>query len=122
MRMIQCLNRYPDRVPLHVSNICSMYCRHCTRKRKVGDQDSIPSKFEILKGIDYIKNHPEIRDVLLSGGDPFMLSDEYLEWILDEVSAIDHVEVIRIGTRIPVVLPCRVTDELVERLRKYDNL
>lgn len=115
-------HRYPDRVLLHVSNICSMYCRHCTRKRKVGDIDSIPSKFQILKGIEYIKKHPEIRDVLLSGGDPFMLSDEYLEWILDEVSDIEHVEVIRIGTRMPVVLPYRVTDELVERLKKYDNL
>lgn len=115
-------HRYPDRVLLHVSNICSMYCRHCTRKRKVGDEDSIPSKIQILKGIDYIKEHTEIRDVLLSGGDPFMLSDDYIEWILDEISKIEHVEVIRIGTRMPVVLPYRITDELVEKLKKYDNL
>ncbi|KNF08603.1 L-lysine 2,3-aminomutase KamA [Gottschalkia purinilytica] len=115
-------HRYPDRVLLHVSNVCAMYCRHCTRKRKVGDISSIPSKSEILKGIDYIRNNKNIRDVLLSGGDPFMLSDEYLEWILDEVSKIKHVEVIRIGTRTPVVLPYRITDKLVNVLKKYDNI
>ena len=115
-------HRYPDRVLFHVSNVCSMYCRHCTRKRKVGDKDSIPSKFQILKGIDYIKKNPEIRDVLLSGGDPLMLSDEYIEWILDEITKIPHVEVIRIGSRIPVVLPYRITDKLTKILGKYDNL
>ncbi|MDD2480177.1 MAG: 4Fe-4S cluster-binding domain-containing protein, partial [Victivallaceae bacterium] len=71
-------HRYPDRVLFLVSNTCSMYCRHCTRKRRVGDQDSIPSRKEISKGIEYIKNHPQIRDVLLSGGDPFLLSTDYL--------------------------------------------
>lgn len=115
-------HRYPDRVLLQVSNVCAMYCRHCTRKRKVGDLDSIPSKNQILKAIDYIKANKEVRDVLLSGGDPFMLPDNYLDWILEEVSKIEHVEVIRIGTRTPVVLPYRITDELVEVLKKYDNL
>lgn len=112
-------HRYPDRVLFHISNICSMYCRHCTRKRKVGDQDSIPNKEEIIKGIEYIKNAPVVRDVLLSGGDPFMLSDEYLDWILTELRHIPHVEVIRIGTRMPVVLPYRITDELVAMLKKH---
>ncbi len=115
-------HRYPDRVLFHVSNICSMYCRHCTRKRKVGDVDSIPTKDEIIKGIEYIKNTPAVRDVLLSGGDPFMLSDEYLDWILTELRKIPHVEVIRIGTRMPVVLPYRITDGLVEVLKKHHPL
>ena len=115
-------HRYPDRVLLHISNTCAMYCRHCTRKRKVGDSDSIPSKEQILKGVEYIKKTPVIRDVLLSGGDPFMLSDEYLDWILGEITKIPHVEVVRIGTRTPVVLPYRITDSLIEVLKKYDNL
>lgn len=115
-------HRYPDRVLLQVSNVCSMYCRHCTRKRKVGDRDSIPGREDILKGIDYVRQHPEIRDVLLSGGDPLMLSDDYLDWILTEVRRIPHVQVIRIGTRMPVVLPYRITPELVERLKKHQPL
>ena len=72
-------HRYPDRVLFYISHVCSMYCRHCTRKRKVGDKDSIPNKKEIIRGIKYIQSHPEIRDVLLSGGDPLMLSDDYLD-------------------------------------------
>jgi len=115
-------HRYPDRVLFHVSNVCAMYCRHCTRKRKVGDVDSVPSDEMIAAGIDYIKNTPTIRDVLLSGGDPFLLSDEKLDYILGLVSAIPHVEVIRIGTRTPVVLPYRITDKLIKVLSKYDNL
>ena len=115
-------HRYPDRVLFHISNVCSMYCRHCTRKRKVGDKDSIPTKEEILKGIEYIKNTPRVRDVLLSGGDPFMLSDDYIDWILTELQKIPHVEVIRIGTRMPVVLPYRITDELVAMLKKHHPL
>ena len=115
-------HRYPDRVLFHISNVCSMYCRHCTRKRKVGDVDSIPEKEEVIKGIEYIKSNPVVRDVLLSGGDPLMLSDEYLDWILTELENIPHVEVIRIGTRMPVVLPYRITDELVEVLKKHHPL
>ena len=115
-------HRYPDRVLFLVSNICAMYCRHCTRKRKVGDVDSIPDREEILAGIEYIRNTPQIRDVLLSGGDPFMLSDDYLDWILNELRAIPHVEVIRIGTRVPVTLPFRVTDSLVSMLKKHHPL
>jgi len=84
--------------------------------------DSIPNRSEILKGIEYIKNTPEIRDVLLSGGDPLMLSDDYLDWILTELQTIPHVEVIRIGTRMPVVLPYRITDDLVNMLKKHHPL
>jgi lysine 2,3-aminomutase len=112
-------HRYPDRVLFLVSNRCSMYCRHCTRKRKVGDPDHIPSKEQILDGINYIKNNRQIRDVLLSGGDPFMLSNDYLDWILTELRQIQHVEVIRIGSRMPVVLPYRITDDLVNMLKKH---
>ncbi|MBN2008237.1 lysine 2,3-aminomutase [candidate division KSB1 bacterium] len=112
-------HRYPDRVLFTVSNICSMYCRHCTRKRKVGDVDYIPNKGMIKAGIQYIRKTPQIRDVLLSGGDPLMLSDDYLDWILGEIRTIPHVEVIRIGTRMPVVLPYRITTDLIEMLKKH---
>jgi lysine 2,3-aminomutase len=115
-------HRYPDRVLFHISNVCAMYCRHCTRKRKVGDVDFIPDKATIQKGLAYIRANPQIRDVLLSGGDPFMLSDDYLDWILTELRYIPHVEVIRIGTRTPVVLPYRITDRLVEMLRRHHPL
>lgn len=115
-------HRYPDRVLFHVSNVCGMYCRHCTRKRKVGDIDAMPSRDDLLKGIAYIKNTPTIRDVLLSGGDPFLLPDEFIDWLLREITAIDHVEVVRIGTRTPVVLPFRITDSLLSILEAYDNI
>ncbi len=115
-------HRYPDRVLFLVSNVCSMYCRHCTRKRKVGDTDFIPDKKTIEQGLDYIRSNTNVRDVLLSGGDPLMLSDEYLDWILTELRAIKHVEIIRIGSRMPVVLPYRITDELVTMLKKHHPL
>ncbi|MDD4732752.1 MAG: lysine 2,3-aminomutase [Desulfovibrio sp.] len=115
-------HRYPDRVLFHVSNLCSMYCRHCTRKRKVGDVDSVPSRKTLLQGIEYIRNTPQVRDVLLSGGDPLMLSDERLDWILGELRRIEHIEVVRIGTRMPVVLPYRITDDLVQMLRQHHPL
>ncbi|MEZ5072978.1 MAG: lysine 2,3-aminomutase [Bacteroidales bacterium] len=115
-------HRYPDRVLFHVSNICSMYCRHCTRKRKVGDVDFVPGKDQLTAGIDYIRKTPQIRDVLLSGGDPLMLSDSKLDWLLSEIRAIPHVEIIRIGTRMPVVLPYRITPELVHVLKKHHPL
>lgn len=115
-------HRYPDRVLFHISNVCSMYCRHCTRKRKVGDRDSIPGREEIMKGLDYIRQTPVVRDVLLSGGDPLMLPDDYLDWILTELSKIPHVQVVRIGTRMPVVLPYRITDELVAMLKRHHPL
>lgn len=112
-------HRYPDRVLLLVSNTCPMYCRHCTRKRKVGDEETIPTRSAVRAGIDYIRRTPQVRDVLLSGGDPFLLPDDYLDWILGELRSIDHVEIIRIGTRTPVVLPQRITPELVAILGKH---
>lgn len=115
-------HRYPDRVLFHVSNICAMYCRHCTRKRKVGDVDFVPSKEQLKEGIQYIADTPQIRDVLLSGGDPLMMSDAKLDWLLSEIHRIPHVEIIRIGTRMPVVLPYRVTDNLVSMLKKHQPL
>jgi lysine 2,3-aminomutase len=112
-------HRYPDRVLFLVSGLCSMYCRHCTRKRKVGDQDVIPDKETLQLGMDYIRKTPAVRDVLLSGGDPFLLSDERLDWILAQLRAIDHVEIIRIGTRTPVVLPYRITEDLAAMIKKH---
>jgi lysine 2,3-aminomutase len=115
-------HRYPDRVLFHISNVCSMYCRHCTRKRKVGDTDSIPGRTVIEEGLAYLRKTPGIRDVLLSGGDPLMLSDDYLDWILGELRKIPHIQIIRIGSRMPVVLPYRITDELVAVLKKHHPL
>lgn len=115
-------HRYPDRVLFLVSNVCAMYCRHCTRKRKVSNEDFIPDRATILKGLDYIRNNKSIRDVLLSGGDPLMMPDEYLDWILTELDSIPHVEVVRIGTRAPVVLPYRITENLVRILKRHHPL
>jgi len=112
-------HRYPDRVLFLVTNVCSMYCRHCTRRRLVGVKDRHLSKENIARGIAYIRRHKEVRDVLLSGGDPLTMTEAQLEPILAELRAIDHVEIIRIGTRMPVVLPQRITDDLVAMLRRY---
>ncbi|MDR0498186.1 MAG: lysine 2,3-aminomutase [Holophagales bacterium] len=112
-------HRYPDRVLLLVTNICSMNCRHCTRRRLVGHTDVDMPEENVQKAIDYIKNTPTVRDVLISGGDPFVLSDNRLESIIKRIREIDHVEIIRIGTRMPVVMPQRVTDDLVNMLKKY---
>ncbi|HBM75757.1 MAG TPA: lysine 2,3-aminomutase [Clostridiaceae bacterium] len=112
-------HRYPDRVLLLVTNQCSMYCRHCTRRRFAGQEDrSMPPK-NIKRAIDYISSHDEVRDVLLSGGDALCISDSYLESIIQAIRAIKHVEVIRIGTRTPVVMPQRITPELCNMLKKY---
>lgn len=112
-------HRYPDRVLLLVTNECSTYCRHCTRKRKVGDQNTCITDKDIDRGIDYIKDHPEIRDVLLSGGDPFILPSSHLERVMRKLREVPHVQVIRIGTRTPVVMPQRITEGLVRMLKKY---
>jgi len=113
------VHRYPDRALLLVSNQCSMYCRFCTRKRKVGDPFKRITKEQIMLGVEYIANHPEVRDVILSGGDPLLLSDSYLESILKELRKIPHLEIIRIGTRVPCALPHRVTPELCNMLKNY---
>ena len=116
------VHRYPDRVLFLVSSECAMYCRFCTRKRKVGGEDMRITSETISAGINYISQHPEIRDVIVSGGDPLLLSDEKLDSILSRLRAIPHVEIIRIGTRVPVVLPMRITSTLVRVLRKYHPL
>jgi lysine 2,3-aminomutase len=115
-------HRYPDRVLFLVSNHCAMYCRFCTRKRKVGDPRRPVSAGQILQGIEYIRNHPEVKDVILSGGDPFMLTDSRLEFVLKHLREIPHLQIIRIGTRVPCSLPQRITPELCEMLKKYQPL
>lgn len=115
-------HRYPDRVLFTLTDQCSMYCRHCTRRRFAGETDAPRSREEIEAGIEYIRNTPEVRDVLLSGGDPLMLSDDRLEYIISKLREIPHVEIIRIGSRTPVVLPMRITDELCSMLKKYQPI
>jgi len=112
-------HRYPDRVLLLITDQCSMYCRHCTRRRMAGSTDNAMPRKELQKAIDYIKNTPKIRDVLISGGDSLLVSDETIDFILASLRAIDHVEIIRFGSRTPVVLPQRITDDLCDILRKY---
>lgn len=112
-------HRYPDRVLFMITNVCSMYCRHCTRRRLVGSEDHHLPAEHLERGLDYIRGHPEVRDVLLSGGDPLMLSDGKLESVLAALRDIEHVEIIRIGSRMPVVLPQRITEPLVAMIRKY---
>ena len=115
------VHRYPDRCLFLVSHECASYCRFCTRKRKVGDPNKISQKF-IKEGIEYIRAHPEIRDVVISGGDPLMLGDQVLDRILSDLRSIPHIEILRIGTRIPCYLPQRITPELVAILKKYHPL
>lgn len=112
-------HRYPDRVLMLITDQCSMYCRHCTRRRFAGQHDSAMGMDRIEASIEYIRNTPQVRDVLLSGGDALLVSDEKLETIIMKLREIPHVEIIRIGTRVPVVLPQRITDDLVNMLKKY---
>lgn len=112
-------HRYPDRVLLLVTDQCSMYCRYCTRRRLAGETDRPRSQEEIDAAIAYIRQTRGIRDVLLSGGDPFTLSTDRLEYIVARLHKIPHVEIVRYGTAIPAVMPQRVTDELVAMLKKY---
>lgn len=112
-------HRYPDRVLLLITDQCSMYCRHCTRRRFAGHNDEARGMDDIKKAIDYIRKTPQVRDVLLSGGDCLLISDEKLEEIIKEIRSIPHVEVIRLGTRTPVVMPQRITDKLCDMLKKY---
>jgi len=114
-------HRYPDRVLFLVSSQCAVHCRFCTRKRKIGRQFTVTEK-TVSEAIAYIRFHREVRDVLISGGDPLLLADEQLAEILAAVRAIPHVEIIRIGTRVPCVLPQRVTKRLVKTLQQFHPL
>ena len=111
--------RYPDRLIIKVTNLCGMYCRFCQRRRLIGECDTHAPRENLKKAIGYVREHDEIRDVLITGGDAFLLSDSTIEWILSELRSIEHVEIIRFGTRTPVTLPQRITDNLVKILSKY---
>ena len=113
------VHRYPDRVLLLATDHCAMYCRHCTRRRLVGDhkEDNSASRFDAA--IEYLKSNRKVRDVLISGGDPFVLEDEEIEELLGKIRSISHIEFLRIGTRTPVTLPQRITENLVNILKKH---
>ena len=112
-------HRYPDRCLFLITDQCSMYCRHCTRRRFAGQSDCNVPRKNIDLCLDYVRNHPEIRDVLLSGGDCLMVSDETLEYIISSLREIPHVEIVRLGSRTPVVMPQRITPELCNIFKKY---
>ncbi|WP_227765441.1 lysine 2,3-aminomutase [Zhaonella formicivorans] len=112
-------HRYPDRVLLLLTDQCSTYCRHCTRRRLAGVYDHARTKEELERCLHYVRETPIVRDVVLSGGDPLLVSDGMLEYVLQELRKIKHVEIIRIGTRTPVVLPQRITAALCTMLKKY---
>jgi len=116
------IHKYPDRVLFLVHGQCAMYCRFCTRKRKVGTKRMVITEATIRAGLDYIRQTPAIRDVLISGGDPLLLPDERIDQLLAALRAIPTVEIIRIGSRVPCVLPMRVTRRLVAILKRYHPL
>lgn len=116
------VHRYPDRVLMLVTTQCASYCRYCTRSRIVGDPTATFSRAEFEAQIDYLKHTPQVRDVLLSGGDPLTMAPKILEELLSRLREIPHIEIIRIGTRVPVFMPMRVTDELTDMLQKYHPL
>lgn len=116
------VHKYPDRVLFLVSNQCAMYCRFCTRKRKVGTGRMPVDDTTLTSGYDYLRRHPEVREVLLSGGDPLLLPDEKISEILSTLRTIPSIQVIRIGTRVPSVLPMRITKNLVEILKSHHPL
>lgn len=118
MPVPELVHRYPDRVLLMVNNQCPIICRFCTRKRKIGFP-GIVTRQTIRQGIEYIRNHPEVRDVILSGGDPLIIPDKELDRILGELRSIPHLEIIRIGTRTPGTLPQRITENLCAILKKH---
>lgn len=114
--------RYPDRLIINVTNLCAMYCRHCQRRRNIGELDLHETRANLEAALDYVRSNPEIRDVLITGGDALLLSDQMLDWLLGELHKIKHVEIKRIGTRVPVTLPMRITNELCAILEKYPPL
>jgi lysine 2,3-aminomutase len=113
------VHRYPDRILLLATEQCAMYCRHCTRRRLVGECDEAHSATKFDAAVEYIKQNRKVRDVLISGGDPFVLEDEEIENLVQKIRSISHVEFLRIGTRVPVTLPQRITEKLVNMLKKY---
>jgi lysine 2,3-aminomutase len=116
------VHRYPDRVLAVVTNICGMYCRHCTRKRVWQEGESARSKKDLVSMVKYIRTATEIREVIVSGGDPLMMNMELLDWFLGELGRVSHIEVLRLGTRAPVVLPMRITEEVVKMLQSHRPL
>ncbi|TGE32881.1 glutamate 2,3-aminomutase [Desulfosporosinus sp. Sb-LF] len=114
--------RYPDRLIINVTNMCAMYCRHCQRRRNIGETDTHEERARLTAALDYIRSNPEIRDVLVTGGDALLLSDLTLDWLLGELHSIPHVEIKRLGTRAPVTMPMRITNELCSILAKYPPL
>jgi lysine 2,3-aminomutase len=116
------VHRYPDRVLMLVTTQCASYCRYCTRSRIVGDPSATFSRAEFEMQLDYLKHTPQVRDVLLSGGDPLVLAPKILEEILRRLREIPHIEIVRIGSRVPVFLPMRITSELTDMLQKYHPL
>ncbi len=116
------VHKYPDRVIIMVTMQCAMFCRHCTRRRLVGQVDRALTQKQFQACVDYVRNHEEVRDVLVTGGDPLVGSDAWLENILRQLRAIPHVEVLRIGTRAPVTMPQRVTQELCDMLERHHPL
>jgi lysine 2,3-aminomutase len=121
MPVPELVHRYPDRVLLMINNQCPIVCRFCTRKRKIGFP-GIVTRETLRQGIEYIRNNPEIRDVIMSGGDPLLVPDKELDRILGELRSIPHLEIIRIGTRVPGTLPARITENLCSILKKYHPL
>jgi len=113
------VHRYPDRALVIATTMCSTYCRHCTRKRIAGTRETSITKRRLEQIANYLTEHPQISDVIVSGGDPLTMSTEHLEMVLSRLRAVPSVQIIRIGTRVPVVLPMRITDELCQMLRKY---
>lgn len=111
--------RYPDRLIINVTNRCATYCRHCQRRRNIGEKDRERSRWELEQALAYVRANPEIRDVLFTGGDALLLGDRKLEWLLRELHSIPHVEIKRLGSRLPVTLPQRITPELCSVLAKY---
>ncbi len=119
------VHRYPDRVLLLATDHCALYCRHCTRRRLVGEDmqhEGVYSSSKFDAAVDYIKSNRKVRDVLISGGDPLTLEDDQLESLIQKISSISHVEFLRIGTRVPVTLPQRITEKLVTMLKKYSPI
>nr|MBN1229288.1 KamA family radical SAM protein [Anaerolineae bacterium] len=116
------VHRYPDRVLMLVTTECASYCRYCTRSRLVGDTSAQFARAEREAQLEYLRNTPQVRDVLLSGGDPLTMAPALLEKLLEELRAIPHIEIVRIGSRVPIFLPQRITDELTSVLRKFHPL